>query len=160
MSKRKAVTRSDKGARGTQARESQEALPTPEEIEEALSVVLDEARSYNPVARGACESCEHRPCIEKREWAIALYKAERLLDRAKLVAVPEGENVYTSRFKPGDAVYWLNWYNSLYEDVVQAVGQNKESCGVFIGGVMMYDVHCFPTRAEAEAECAKRNKGA
>ena len=66
------------------------------------------------------------------------------------LAALEGVNVYFSRFKPTDSV----WAISFFDDRWQLAYDDFVSWVVALGN----DNNCFPTRAEAEAECEKRNK--
>jgi hypothetical protein len=146
------------------------------EKNEALDVLRDAALAYQNW-RGTWVRADS-DLAELREISEAL----AALEGARVVVVPEGQHVYTSKFKPGDEVWIVQSYmkrktKTKPRHEVWCVGDPDEVIGLWFDGVVvargegLYDewtcfhdrinnTNCFPTREEAEAECARRNKEA
>ena len=125
--------------------------PTPEQLQEALWAVMEAAN----IAK-----LRNSELFDDEE-AHEIKSNLDLLRDTRVVAVPEGHYVYTSRFKPGDEV-WLPQIGSTigpFKDEI--LGIEFLASGRTVLRVTMDWQHdeefCFSTRAKAEAECEKRN---
>jgi hypothetical protein len=96
-----------------------------------------------------------------------LYDKAAVLRRARVVVVPEGHHVYTSPWKIGEKV-WIARGTTIHgkpmTDECEVLGVSETGLWLEDFDYYQHEQHrpfgdCFPTREEAEAECARRNKG-